>query len=214
MIERGSRTMRVTTPNGVSVADHVIVAMAPPMTAQILFDPVLPVPRNQSVQRAGMGDTIKAFAVYPTPFWRMRGYNGAIQSNSTVFNAAFDNTPARPGAPGVLLALVENNAARRVGALPKAQRQREVTSGFAKAFGSRALHPTMYVDQDWGAEPWIRGGAAATFPPGLLTEYRYLFDKPIGGLHFAGTETATRWWGNIEAAFESGERAAGEVLRS
>ncbi len=213
MIERGSRTLRVTTPNGVWVADRVILAMAPPMTAQILFEPVLPVTRNQSVQRAGMGDTIKAFAVYPTPFWRKQGYNGTIQSNSTVFNAAFDNTPASPGAPGVLLALVENNEARRIGAMPKAQRQRAVTSGFARAFGSEALHPTRYIDQDWGAEPWIRGGAAATFPPGLLTEYRYLFDKPIGGLHFAGTETATRWWGNIEAAFESGERAAGEVLR-
>ena len=158
MIERGSRTLRVTTPDGVWVADRVIIAMAPTMTAQILFDPVLPVARNQSVQRAGMGDTIKAFAVYPTPFWRKKGYNGTIQSNSTVFNAAFDNTPARPGAPGVLLALVENNEARRIGALPKAQRQREVTAGFAKAFGGEALHPTRYVDQDWARS---RGSAEA-----------------------------------------------------
>ena len=97
--------------------------------------------------------------------------------------------------------------------MPKARRQLEVTAGFAKAFGSEALHPTMYVDQDWGAQPWIRGGAAATFPPGLLTEYRYMFDKPIGGLRFASTETARQWWGNIEAAFESGERAALGVLR-
>jgi monoamine oxidase len=73
MIARGARTVRVTTPNGAWVADHVIIAMAPTMTAQILFDPVLPVPRNQSVQRTGMGDTIKAFAIYPTPFWRKTG---------------------------------------------------------------------------------------------------------------------------------------------
>jgi monoamine oxidase len=53
MIEHGARSVRVTTPNGVWVADRVIVAMAPTMTQQILFDPVLPVMRNQSVQRMG-----------------------------------------------------------------------------------------------------------------------------------------------------------------
>jgi monoamine oxidase len=212
LIEQGPRSVRVTTPNGRWVADRVILAMAPTMTQQILFDPVLPVYRNQSAQRIGMGATIKAFAVYRTPFWRKRGLNGAIQSNSTPFAIAFDNTPPG-GSPGVLLGLVEGNEARRLGRLPKAKRQAEVTNGFAKAFGAQALHPTMYVDQDWPAQPWIRGGAAGIFPPGVLTEYRYLFDKPIGRLHFASTETGTEWWGNIESALQSGERAAHEVLR-
>ena len=86
-------------------------------------------------------------------------------------------------------------------------------NGIAKALGRRALHPTKYMDQNWTTEPWIRGGAASCFPPGVLTEFRYLFEKPIGRIHFASTETGTRWWGNIESALESGERAAIEVLR-
>ena len=82
----------------------------------------------------------------------------------------------------------------------------------ALAFGEEARHPTGYVEHDWSVEPWIRGGAASFFPPGVLTEYRYLFDRPIGKLHFAGTETGQAWWGNMESALESGERAAREIL--
>lgn len=36
--------------------------------------------------------------------------------------------------------------------------------------------------------------------------------KPIGRLHFAGTETATEWFGYMDGALQSGERAAAEVL--
>jgi monoamine oxidase len=39
----------------------------------------------------------------------------------------------------------------------------------------------------------------------------YLSEKPIGRIHFAGTEAGTKWWGNIEAALEAGELASGPV---
>jgi monoamine oxidase len=211
MIEHGSKNVRVTTPSGVYVADQVILAMAPTMTQQILFDPVLPVDRNQSVQRVGMGSAIKAFPVYSKPFWREKGLSGAVFSNSSVFGAAFDNSP-QSGSPGVLFALIENVHARRLSTMTPEARKQVVLDDLAVAFGEEARHPIRYVEHDWSAEPWIRGGAAGVFPPGVLTEYRYLFDKPIGRLHFASTETARQWWGNMEAAMASGERAALEIL--
>jgi monoamine oxidase len=36
--------------------------------------------------------------------------------------------------------------------------------------------------------------------------------EPVGLLHWAGTETATRWSGYIDGAISSGERAAAEAL--
>jgi len=212
MIEHGRNSVRVTTPHGRWVADHVIVAMSPTMTQQILFDPVLPVVRNQSVQRTGNGSCIKAFPVYSKPFWRKQGLNGAIQSNSTPFAAVFDNSPP-DGSLGVLFGLIENVQARRMSQMSPAARKAEVLNGLALAFGEEARHPIRYLEQDWDAEPWLRGGAASFYAPGVLTEYRYLFDKPVGRVHFAGAETGTVFWGNMEAALESGERAAKEVLR-
>ena len=35
--------------------------------------------------------------------------------------------------------------------------------------------------------------------------------EPVGRIHFAGTETATRWMGYFDGAVEAGERAAAAV---
>jgi monoamine oxidase len=210
-IEHGGSKVRLTTPRGRFVAGDAIIAMAPTMTQQILFDPVLPDNRNQSVQRTGNGSAIKCFPVYETPFWRADGLSGNLQSNSTPFAGCFDNSP--PDASfGVLFVLIENVHARRLGRLSPAARKMEVLDGLALAFGDQARDPIDFVEHNWCSEPWIRGGAACFFAPGLLTEYRYLFDRSIGNLHFASTETGTAFWGNMEAALESGERAAQEVL--
>jgi len=211
MAGEGRRLHGVTTPSERYIAEHVVVAMAPTMTQQILFDPVLPVQRTQSVQRIGMGAAIKCFPIYPTAFWRSKGLNGNILSNSTPFGASFDNSPPS-GSPGVIFTLVENVHARRFSTLSAEQRKAEVVDALALVLGEEARHPTGYVEHDWTTEPWIRGGAASFFPPGVLTEYRYLFGDPIGRLHFAGTETGQQWWGNMEAALASGERAANEIL--
>jgi monoamine oxidase len=102
--------------------------------------------------------------------------------------------------------------AYRFSALSPRKRRAEILDALALAVGDEARDPIRYVEHDWSAEPWIRGGAAAFFAPGMLTEYRYLFGEPIGRLHFAGTETGTTFWGNMEAALGSAERAAKEVL--
>ena len=47
--------------------------------------------------------------------------------------------------------------------------------------------------------------------PGTLTEYGPLIAKPVGRIHWAGTETSTYWHGYMDGAVRSGERAASEV---
>jgi monoamine oxidase len=37
--------------------------------------------------------------------------------------------------------------------------------------------------------------------------------QPVGRIHWAGTETATRWMGYMDGAIQSGKRAAAEVMR-
>jgi monoamine oxidase len=36
----------------------------------------------------------------------------------------------------------------------------------------------------------------------------------MGRIHWAGTETATRWMGYMDGAIQSGRRAAAEVIRA
>ena len=74
------------------------------------------------------------------------------------------------------------------------------------------MKPSAFAERDWSAEEWTRGCYGAHLPPGVWTQYGPALREPLGRLHWAGTETASRWAGYLDGAIESGERAADEVL--
>ena len=49
-------------------------------------------------------------------------------------------------------------------------------------------------------------------PPGVWTNYGKALSKPVGRIHWAGTETSDIWNGYIEGAIRSGERVVKEIL--
>ena len=112
------------------------------------------------------------------------------------------------------MGFIEGDEARHWSAQPAEQRQAVVLECFARYFGSRALQPIEYVDKSWMDEPFARGCYAALFPPGLWSNGAARLREPLGRMHFAGTETASRWMGYFDGAVQAGERAAAEVLNS
>jgi monoamine oxidase len=50
--------------------------------------------------------------------------------------------------------------------------------------------------------------------PGALTALGPALRRPVGPLHWAGTETATQWCGYLDGALSAGLRAADEVLHA
>jgi monoamine oxidase len=46
----------------------------------------------------------------------------------------------------------------------------------------------------------------------MVLDHGRALTEPVGRIHWAGAETASRWSGYMEGAVESGERAAREVL--
>jgi monoamine oxidase len=158
-----------------------------------------------------MGRLMKCDAIYETPFWRAAGLNGFGISDHGAARAVFDNTPPT-GGPGVLLAFVGGTAWRTYGRMPRAQRKAAVLRGFADLFGERALHPIGYVEHDWTKEHWSRGGPTAIHGTGTLSAHGRSVRRPVGRVHWAGTETATYWSGYMDGAVSSGQRAAAEVV--
>ena len=79
-------------------------------------------------------------------------------------------------------------------------------------FGSKAASPTSFVLQRWNNEAYTRGGPVSIGAPGVLTQYGPALRAPVGGIHWAGTETAIHWMGFMDGAVRSGERVAKEVL--
>jgi monoamine oxidase len=191
-------------------ARRVIVAVPPTLAGRIEYDPPLPGLRDQLTQRMPMGTVIKCMAVYEEPFWRADGLTGQAISLPGPAQVVFDNTP--PNGSAGLIAFLEGNDARELASVPEVERREAVLRGFQRLFGRRAGDPMDYVEKDWSAEPYSRGCYAGVLGPGAWTAYGRHLREPVGRIHWAGTETATRWMGYMDGAIQSGKRAAAEVM--
>src|SRR5271156_6050234 len=205
--ELGDDGVTVTSEKGPAVAKYVVVAIPPEHWNVIEFTPALPAEHRQLPAQWPQGRLSKAYAAYPTPFWRSAGFSGEALSDQGPVFITFDVSP-QPDGPGILLGFVD---ARTFDALPADQRRQRALECFAALFGDEALKPLDYVDHRWGAEEFAAGGPTAAVPPGSWTRFGPWLRRPVGPIHWAGTETADEWTGFLDGAVRSGQRAAAEV---
>ncbi len=205
--------MRVMTSTETFTADRVIVAMAPADTARIEFAPALPKPRQELVAgwtRLPRLPLVKAAVLYPRPFWRSDGLNGAMQSDRSPIQLVFDNSPedASMGVLSCFLSVVEcpHLADRKA-------REEGLRHELARYFGPKALEAIGYVEKDWATDPWSTG-CITPLTPGVLMAGGEHLRKPAGRIFWAGTESARRWCGYMDGAISAGARAAGEAHAS
>ena len=208
-IDQTGETVIVETDAGPREARRVIVAISPALAARIDYRPSLPASRDQYMQRAPLGSVIKCHAVYPTAYWRQDGLNGQLVSEEDV-NSVFDNSPP-DGNPGILVGFIEGEAARRWADRPEADVRQKMLDTFTEHFGDRTRQPSHFYYANWAREPWSRGCYCGVPTPGTWTNYRDAVRTPVGRVHWAGTEAATKWVQYMEGAVRSGQRAAAEV---
>jgi monoamine oxidase len=211
-IAHGPDGVEVRAAGGVRVkARRAIVALPPVLTSRIRYDPILPGHRDQLTQRMPQGTVWKCMAVYDEPFWRRDGLTGQSTSDVGPVRTTFDNSPPG-GSPGVLLAFLEADHARRAGLVSADERRRQVVGCLTRIFGPQAARPTGYVEKSWAEEEYTRGCYGCAMTTGGWTSFGSALRAPIGPIHWAGAETAIRWSGYIDGALRSGEDAADDVL--
>jgi monoamine oxidase len=203
-IAHGRNGVRV---NGIA-ARNVVVAIPPALAGRIHYDPPLPARRDQLTQRVPMGAVVKCHAVYPEAFWREDGLSGQAASVRGPAKLTYDNSPP-DGSRGVLLCFLEGRLARET---EPADRRRLVLEELTRLFGHRAAEPQAFYEQSWADEPWTRGCYGGALPPGVWTGFGRALREPVGPLHWAGAEYASRWMGYMDGAVRSGEAAAAAVL--
>ncbi len=210
-VRQDARGVEVVGPAGRVSAQHVIIAMAPPMCAKIKFTPGLPAAREALHERMPMGSVIKVVVVYDRAFWRDDGLTGEVLSDAGPCRGWFDDGSG-DGAHHALVGFIMADDARRMSALSQRERRAAVVSQLVRLFGPAAAAPSDYVDHDWRTDPWSAGCYTGLFPPGLMTTVGDALRAPVGRVHWAGTETAVKWAGYFDGAIEAGERAARELL--
>jgi monoamine oxidase len=213
-IEHGAdEGVTVHADGAVARGRRAILAIAPTLAGRIAYDPALPPLRDQLTQHMPQGSLMKFEAVYPSPFWRDKGLTGQVVSELGPVKVTFDVTP-EGGTPGVMMGFIGGHEARVWEQRSAANRRAAVLDQFAHFFGDEARSPRETVEFNWSTEVWSRGCPVAVLAPGTLVDFGATLRKPVGRIHWAGTETSTYWNGYMDGAVRSGKRASGEVLRA
>jgi monoamine oxidase len=213
-ITQDDHGVRVDADRDVSVrAQHVVVAIPPSLAAQLHYDPVLPTDKAQLLDRLPTGSVLKTLGVYDHAFWRDDGMAGETVGADSPIEMTLDGSPPS-GRPGIIMGFAFGPLARHLGTLDEEERRRTVLAEYARRFGPRASSPVDYFDHEWANEQWSRGGMMSHWAPGVISQFGPALRKPVGRIHWAGTETATVSHGTIDGAVRSGERAALEVVET
>ncbi|WP_249412472.1 flavin monoamine oxidase family protein [Micromonospora endophytica] len=192
-------------------AAAVVVAVPPALAGRIRYAPALPALRDGLTQRMPMGSAWKTHAVYPEPFWRADGLSGVAScAEGPVTETVDSGTPT--SSRGVLTAFSYGAQANALRRMSGPARRDALLDALATVVGPAARQPDEVIEYDWSADPWTRGCFCGVLTPGSLSEYGPYLRAPVGRIHWAGTETATRWAGYLDGAVQAGERAAAELL--
>ena len=211
-IEQDQDGVTVTSSRDRYRAKRVIVAIPPALIPSIVFEPQLPVRRQQLLQRYAMGATVKVVGTYDRAFWRDAGYSGEVVSTTPPFSVVYDNCSADGSVPA-LVGFVVGDEARRWSELSPEEQRTRAPRAWARYFGEEALRVREFVSQDWCGERYSGGCPVSILPPGAMTTGAAVVRQATGRVHWAGTETAVEWTGYLEGAIEAGLRAAAETLR-
>lgn len=203
------RGTHVHTMRGEYRADRVVVAVPPLLADRIEFEDRLEVARAGATTARGCA--IKVHLVYSAPLWRKDGLSGWSLSSDGPLLSTVDDSP--DGGPGVLTGFVTGTEAHRFAALTADQRRWAAVAHATRLFPQLPPPVDIHVT-DWVHEDYSRGCYAALFGLGEWVRLGPSLTTPHGNVHWAGTETSTRYFGLMEGAIRSGIRVADEISRS
>ena len=157
------------------------------------------------------GRDLKFILMYKKPFWREAGLSGMLINDEGPVNIAIDSTPDHERWAVLAGFVNDRSQGRDLIELSDEGRESGIVNALVPAFGEEIRDYVSYHEHDWGADDWSRG-CVTVFSTGAWTSYGPALREPVGRIHWAGTETATEFPGQMEGAVRAGERAADEVL--
>jgi len=190
-------------------AARVVFAVPASTMRQIEMKPSFSRSKEEAIAQLSYYDGVRFLLQVKRPFWKATGLSGSARTDraTEIWDAANDQPASSHGILGVTAG---GEIARRTrGMTPEASLSAAVDLA-ADAFPGIQSEFEKGTVYRWSTEPWTRG-AFAVFRPGQLTRLMPALAAAESGLHFAGEHTSV-WTGWMEGAFESGERAAREVL--
>ncbi|KAF9878275.1 flavin-containing amine [Colletotrichum karsti] len=217
-VENAQTHVTVVTTNGQKfVGRKAIISIPSTMMRDINITPNLPLRVREVNDSSRLGHYNKAILCYDKPWWRDLGYNGFFMSYEGPVTLGRDTSVDEVGFFS-LTCFVNGKFGEDWSKLYPHERRAVVIKQVAKIFNvspdSEAFRPIEVFDQIWKHEQYSKGALAPIQEIGHYTEYADVYGKPVGNLHFVGTEYSNEWKGYMEGALCSGEQGAKEVIEA
>ena len=190
-------------------AERVICAIPYSVLRHVDIEPLFTPRKMRAVHEVPMVSVARIFAHLDRRFWVERGEAGDAETDLPTGNVR-DETKLQPARSGVLGAYLSNGAARRITALPEAERLRWFVEGLDQVHPGAREHYVAGISRCWDEDPFARG-AYAWFKPGQMTELGPSMASAESRVHFAGDHTSHRP-GWMHGAVASSKRVVKEVL--
>jgi monoamine oxidase len=210
-IEQVAARIAVTTADGGRYHAPRVVVAAPLVTlAHIDFQPALPADQAALIAEGHVSDNTQFILAARTRFWESDGLPASLWSDSRFERMIV--TTGDDGEVDLIRVWINGIGATRVDTLPLEAASAELLETMASLRPASRGQLEVIGHISWGLDPLIRGEKFC-FGPGQVSRFASIMARPFGGIHWAGEHHKSLEIG-VEAAVESGERAALEILSS
>lgn len=190
-------------------ARFVICALPLPAMSHIRFVPGLPNRLGEAVKKLAYGRVTQIHLEVLKPFWESEGLLPYMWSDGPL-ERMFPQDEKGTGQAESLTLWINGAGTARWDTMNDRDAARLVADELTKIYPASQGSVRMVRRIAWHLSP-LAGGSWANWHPGQITRYAPILGIPQGRLHFAGEHTGRTLRG-MEAAMESGERVATEIL--
>ncbi|MDG1995536.1 MAG: FAD-dependent oxidoreductase [Emcibacteraceae bacterium] len=208
-IKRNGNNSVVTCDDGSDYsAEHIICTVPYAVLKDIKIDAPLPALQQQAINEIPYLPATAFYFTSSEPYWENDGLPPTMWTNSVIERIFALASAEKPVA--IFWGLINGNNALAFDKLSRAEQEQTILSEMARIRPASSGKITVHKIHSWTSYPHNKG-AWAYWKPGQITKFGEVYHAPHQNIHFAGEHTAT-YAAGIEGAFESGERAAFEVL--
>jgi monoamine oxidase len=189
-------------------AEHVICTVPYAVLKDIIIEPDFPELQKRAINEIPYLPATAFYFTSSEPFWESDGLPPTMWTNSSierVFALASNENPV-----AVFWGLINGNNALAFDKLTQKDQVQLILTEMARIRPASRGKLTVHKIHSWTAAPYSRG-AWAYWKPNQIREFSDTYCVTHQNIHFAGEHTST-FAAGIEGAFESGERAAFDVL--
>lgn len=207
--------VRVVTDRGEFQAERVVLTLPLGVlkAGSVRFFPALPAAPQAAIDQLGMGVLNKLYLRFARPFWPTDADWLEVIAPERGAWTEWVSLQRVAGVP-VLLGFNAATRGREIEAWDDGRVVDDAMHTLRRLFGASVPAPEAFQLTRWGSDPYARG-AYSFHPVGVLPQVRDQLAAPIEGkLFIAGEASGREGFGTAHGAYQSGLRAARQVLQA